>query len=142
MRRHYLRILMGLIGLAGSGMAARGQAVDQIVVKIPYEFVVAGKTLPAGSYRVDRVSDKNERALVLSSFENHASTVVVPTQDEVSKAEKSSVSFEQVGGKYFLSEIKTADHLFTVRVSRSEIMEASAKSHSGASPSGSSVGSN
>jgi hypothetical protein len=29
------RILIALIGLAGLGMAAKGQAVDQIVVNIP-----------------------------------------------------------------------------------------------------------
>jgi hypothetical protein len=141
MRKQYLRVLIALIGIAGSGMAAKGQVVDQIVVKIPYEFVVAGQVLPAGTYRVDRASDKSERVLVLSSFENHASIVVFPTQAEVSKSEQSSVSFEQVGGQYFLREIRTADHLFTVRVSRSEIMQAAAKSHSGASATGS-VGSN
>ena len=68
MRKQYLRILIGLIGAAGLAMAAKGQDRDQILVNIPYEFVVAGKTLPAGSYGVNRVPNSIERVLVLSSF--------------------------------------------------------------------------
>jgi len=49
-------------------MAAKGQDRDQIVVNIPYEFVVAGKTLLAGTYRLNRVPNSIERVLVLSSF--------------------------------------------------------------------------
>jgi hypothetical protein len=142
MRKQYLRSLIVLIGVAGLSMAARGQAVDQIVVNIPYAFVVAGKTLPAGTYRVNRVSDTDTRALVLSSFENRANAFVLPIEVEGSHAGKARVSFEEVGGEHFLSKIETADHSFTISVSRSEILEAAARSHSGPSASGSSDGSN
>jgi hypothetical protein len=136
-----LRILIALIGVAGLGVATKGQAVDQIVVKIPYEFVVAGKTLPAGTYRVDRLRTSLARALVLSSFENRASAIVIPTEVESSKANKALVSFEQVGGQLFLSKVETADNVFTLPVSRSAIMEAAARSRSGVSNSESAAGS-
>ena len=131
MRKHYLRILLALIGVAGLGMAAKAQEVDHIVVKIPYAFVASGKTLPAGTYTVTRVSDSNTRALVLSNFAERVGVLVIASQLENSFAGKSSVSFEQVGGQVFLSQIQTADHLFTIPVSRAEILEAAAKSHSG-----------
>ena len=131
MRKQYLRILIVLIGVAGLGMAAKGQTVDQIVVKIPYEFVVAGKTLPAGTYRVNRLSDSSERTLVLSSFENGASALILVTEVESRHDDNARVSFEQAGGELFLSKIQTADHLFTIPVSRSAIMEAATRSHSG-----------
>src|SRR5271168_2309658 len=118
MRKQYLRILIVLIGLAGFGVAAKGQAFDQIVVNIPYDFVVAGNTLPAGTYRVNRVSI-NDRALILSSFENRASVIALATQVESSSADKAQVSFEQVGGERFLSKIETSNHVFTIPVSRS-----------------------
>ena len=51
MRKQCLRILIALIGVAGLGMAARGQAIDQIVLNVRYEFVVAGKTSVAGGIR-------------------------------------------------------------------------------------------
>jgi hypothetical protein len=143
MRKHYLRILIALIGVAALGMAAKGQAVDQIVVKIPYEFVVAGKTLPAGTYRVNRLSETHQGPLILTSVENGASAMfLLTTQVESSSADNINVSFEQVGGQHFLSKIETADHVFTIPVSRSEILEATARSHSGTSASGSSAGSN
>jgi hypothetical protein len=138
MRKHYLRILIALIGVAGLGVAAKGQVVDQIVVNIPYEFVAAGKTLPAGTYRVNRVSDANQEALILSSFENGAGAIVFSTQVESSSTDKAQVTFEQVGGQHFLSKIETADHLFTIPISRSAILKAAEKSPSGTSASGSS----
>jgi hypothetical protein len=141
MRKHYLRILIALIGVAGLGVAAKGQVVDQIVVNIPYEFVVAGKTLPPGAYRVKRLTDADPGSLILSSFESRAGVMVRSTSVESTQA-KPEVSFEQVDGQHFLSEIKTADHVFTIPVSRSEILEAAARSHTGTSASGRSDGNN
>jgi hypothetical protein len=138
MRKQYLRILIALIGAAGLAKAAKGQSVDQIVVNIPYEFVVAGKTLPAGTYRVNRAPNSIERLLVFSSFENRTSAIVLATDVENIPADKAQISLEQVEGRYFLSKIETADHVFNFLVSRSAIMEAAARSHSGTSASGSS----
>jgi len=141
MRKQCLRILIALIGITSLGMAARGQAIDQIVLNIPYEFVVAGKTLPAGTYRVKRLSDTDSSVLILSSFENRTNAIVLPTTEvDSSSAAKVQVSFEKVGGEHFLSKIETADHLFTIAVSRSEILDAAARSNSGTSASGNSAG--
>jgi len=136
MRTYYLRFLIALVGVAGLGVAAKGQAVDQIVVNIPYEFVVAGKTLPPGTYRVDRLSDTDSGTLILSSFESSARVMVHSTAVERTQADKPEVSFEQIDGQHFLSKIETADHVFTIPVSRSEILEAAAKSARGTPASG------
>jgi hypothetical protein len=142
MRKQYMRFLIALIGVASLGVAAKAQGADQIVVKIPYEFVAAGKTLPAGNYTVRRVSDLNEGALVLNNSDNHESIIVVAQLVESRSTDKGSVSLEQVGDQFFLSGIKTADHVFTVSVSHSAVLEAEAKSHGGTSASGGSSGSN
>jgi hypothetical protein len=142
MRKQYLRILIALIGAAGLAKAAKGQAVDEIVVNIPHEFVVAGKRLPAGTYRVNRVPNSIGRLLVFSSFENRTSAIVLAADVENIPADKAQISLEQVDGQYFLSKIETADHVFNIPVSRSAIMEATARSHSGTSASGSAAGSN
>jgi hypothetical protein len=142
MKKQYLRILTALIAVAGLGIVAKGQVLDQIVVNIPYEFVVAGKTLPAGTYGVKRVNDADPRALLLSSFDNHARPIIVMTQVETSDVDKTEVSFEQVGDQHFLSKIETAHHLFTIPIFRSQILEATARTHRGTSASGSSSGSN
>ena len=133
MRKHCLRILIVLFSCAGLGIAARAQVRDQVAVTIPFEFVVGGKTLPAGTYKVNRVSDTNRRTLILHSFENHSSVLVVPSQVEDGSTDKVYVSFERVGGQYFLSKIATADDVFTIPVSRSATVEVAARSGTPAS---------
>jgi hypothetical protein len=142
MRKQYLRILIALVGVAGLAKAAKGQVADQIVVNVPYEFVVAGKTLPAGTYRVNRVPEPVGRMLVFSGIENRAIAIVLATDVETIPADKAQISLKQVDGQYFLSKIETADHVFNIPVSRSAIMEAAAISRSVTSASGSADGSN
>jgi hypothetical protein len=127
MKKQCLRIVTVLVGVVGLGMTARGQVPDQIEFNIPYEFVVAGKTLPAGTYRVNRLSDTDQETLILSSVERRTRVMILSTEVESTLADKPEVSFEQVGGQHFLSKIETADHVFTIPVSRSEISDAAVR---------------
>src|ERR1700740_2917294 len=128
MKKLCLRIAVALVSFVGLGITAKAQVVDQIVVTIPFEFVVAGKTLPAGTYRVNRVSDDKWAGLILSSFENHAGALVRPIEVEsIREVESTSdgkahLSFETAGGEHFLSKIETADNVFTIPVSRAAIL--------------------
>jgi hypothetical protein len=139
MKKLCLRIAVALVSFAGLGITAKAQGVDQVVVTIPFEFVVAGKTLPAGTYRVNRVSDDRWAGLIFSSFENRASAIVHPIKVESAHDDKARVSFETAGDEHFLSKIETANNVFTIPVSRAAILLASEKSHTD-SASGSSVG--
>ncbi len=76
MKKQYLRILLAVVGFAGLGVTAKAEVLDQIVVTIPFEFVVAGKTLPAGTYRTNRISADKLEGLILSSVENHVSAIL------------------------------------------------------------------
>jgi hypothetical protein len=139
MKKHCVRILSAFFGLAALAITAKGQAADQLVVNIPYEFVVAGKTLPAGTYRVNRASDRDERVLLIGSFENHAAVFVLPSEVAgKTRAEQPSVSFQRVGDQHLLSRIETGEHVFTIPVSSPAVLEAAMKRHSGTSGSGSS----
>jgi hypothetical protein len=117
----YLRIATALIGFAGLAAFAKAQAVDQVVVDIPFEFSVAGKTLPAGSYRVSRVNDWNDRALLIRSFDNGASVMIFSDYTESASRENTKLTFKQVGDQHFLSTIATADHVFGISVSPREL---------------------
>jgi len=136
MKKYYFRFLIALIGVAALGTAAKSQAVDQIVIHIPYEFVVAGETLPPGTYRVSRLSETEPEVLILSSLEGRAGLMIRSSEVESKLADKPAVSFEQIDGQHFLNRIETADHVFTIPVSRSEIVRAAAKSAKGTSASG------
>jgi hypothetical protein len=141
-RNQYLRILCALFAVAFFGVAAHGQATDQLEVKVPFEFVAAGKTLPAGNYIVSRLLQSNVGVLVFSSYENRASVFVIPTEFESGPFEKVYVTFERVGDQRFLKYIQTGEHLFTVPISHKAIMEAALKSPSGTPAAGGAAGTN
>ena len=140
MRKQFLRIVIALIGVAGLGMGAKAQSLDQIQFSTPYDFVVGGKTFPAGTYRVRRVSITDPKALFLSSVETRETAMIQSTWVDSRSTDKNDVSFVQVGGEHFLNKIETPNHLFAIEVSRSEILDAVAKSQSGSSAAGSAGG--
>jgi hypothetical protein len=138
MRKKYASLLLTLICLLGLGAAAKAQIRSEIVVTLPFEFVVSGKTLPAGTYTVSRFADDKFDGLILSSHENRTSVFVHPVEIENTSADKPQVSFERVGEQHFLTRIQTAYDVYNIPVSRSAIMEAAARAHDSGSASASS----
>jgi predicted secreted protein len=129
MKKNYTRILIALIVIAGSAVAAKAQVFDQVAAKITHEFVVDGKTFPAGSYKVERASSSDDRELLIRNVDTSESALIAPTVVESNLSDHATISFEHVGDELLLNKIETADHIFTIPVSRSEIMEAEAKPH-------------
>lgn len=129
MKKHFVRLATAFLGFSALAIAAKAQVADQVAINIPYEFVVAGTTLPPGTYRVNRVSDLNENLLVLRSFENRAGVLVISTDVEAARVDKPSFTFEEIGGQHFLTKIETAEHVFVFPLSRSAALEAAMKSH-------------
>ena len=84
MKKLYFRIAVALVGIAGLGITTKEQAaVDQLVVTVPFEFVVDGTTLPPGMYRVHRLSDANPSGeCVQSSYRDRVTSVVLPIDIE------------------------------------------------------------
>jgi hypothetical protein len=138
MKKKYASILLTLICLLGVGVAAQAQIRDAIVVTLPFEFVVSGKTLPAGTYTVSSFSDDKNDGVILSNRESGKSVFVHPFEIENTSADKPQVSFERVGELHFLSRIQTSHGVYNIAVSRSEILEAAARPHGNGSVSGSS----
>jgi hypothetical protein len=112
-----IRLLTASFALAAFAVASQAQAIDQIIVNVPYEFVVGGKTLPAGTYRVNRISTSSIGELSITGTENHAGVLLVSSDVASTNEDKPAVSFEKVGDQHFLSKIETAEHIFTIPVS-------------------------
>jgi hypothetical protein len=130
MKKYYLRILLVLVGFAGLSGIARAQEHVQIIVNLPFEFVVSGKTLPAGTYTVTRLLSENGlQGLILSSRENRVSVLAHPVEIEIGNADKSSVSFERVGESNFLSKVATTDAIYTISVPRAATTQAAMKAN-------------
>jgi hypothetical protein len=137
MKKQYLTVLFTLICVLGLGLGARAQEEDTVVAKVPYDFVVGGQVLPAGTYRVSRVdSSGGSRELEISSYETRASAFLIPTYFDDVQTGHAQLNFEHVGDKYFLSAVETPIGTYALTIPPSAIKLAQMEQQ-GASPSGS-----
>ena len=130
MKSYFVGVLAVVFGMAAFAVASKAGTSDQLVVNVPYEFVVGGKTLPAGTYRVSRLSDSNVGELALVNVEKHASVLLSASEWEDAHGNQPELRFQQIAGQRFLSTIQTDEHVFAIPVSKSAVMEAM-KSHQG-----------
>ena len=130
MKTTYVRFLSAFLALAALAIATRAQAVDKIIVNIPHEFVAAGKTLPAGTYTINRISDFNNTELSLSSVENHESVLLLSSVVAPTREDKPALSFQRVGDQYVLSKIETLDHVFPLPLSATPAVQVAMKNQS------------
>jgi len=128
-KKKYTSILLALIGLLGMGTAAKAEIRGALKVTVPFEFVVDGRTLPAGTYTVSRFADDKHGGLILSNHESRTSVFVLPVGVERASEDKPEVSFQRVGEQLFLSSIRTLQDVYDIAVPRSAMLEAAGRSH-------------
>lgn len=98
-------IVAGALSFPAISMAA-GQNGESAVVKVPFQFVVGNKVMPAGSYRISPQTG-NWSVLVISSLDGSAA-VFASTQAAVNPAsndETPRVKFTNYFGQYFLQSV-------------------------------------
>ena len=120
MKKLLVRLLFVLAGVAGLTIPATAQAL--VEVQIPFQFVVAGRTFPAGEYKITRLSDVQPRILLLSSIENGAAVVVLAVDAQSTPHDKTMLGFASVGDQHFLSRIETASHTYTLSMPSSPVL--------------------
>jgi len=136
MKKSFSAVVLTLTCLLGLGLSARAQDVDKVVVSVPFEFVAGGQTLPAGTYSVSRSSDQGYEALLIRSNDNRA--FLLPLFFDGVSADHADLRFEQVGDKYFLSNVETPAGVYVIRTPRAMTQVARTKDHD----TGSSAGAN
>jgi hypothetical protein len=134
MKRSYLAAVLTLTCLLGVVISARAQDTEGVRVKVPFEFVAGGKTLPAGTYTVSRLSLEAYSGIAISSY-GHG-VIVLPIAVDGTPAGQPKLSFEHVGDKYFLSEADTLGGIYTFALPRSMVALAQAKDQGTVSSSG------
>ena len=105
-------------------------------MNIPHEFVAAGRTLPAGTYTVSRLSDDRLAGLSIVSQEQRLGVLVLANQFENRPAGDTKIRFELVGGVYLLRSIETLDGVYTLSLPRSALLMANSAHTHGMSASG------
>ena len=107
-------------------------------MSVPFEFVAGDATLPAGEYRISRVNPGTNQELAIRGYNKGGALLLPLAYDEVTAADKEpTLSFERVGGEYFLSKIKTSSGVYTMPASREMVMLGKVTSSSPSTSSGS-----
>jgi hypothetical protein len=94
-----------VLGLLTAGFAY-AQNATILRGDIPFEFTVASKTLPAGSYGVARNSN-SPMILFIRGIENLESAPLLAVANEKSKEVTPKFVFRRYGDQYFLAEVWT-----------------------------------
>jgi hypothetical protein len=104
MKKQIMTALLGLALTAVMTASAFAQAGRRLTVHVPFDFVVAGRQMPAGDYSVRRVSKDSENALLIQSADGR-SVAAVFTNASGREAGRAELRFRQHGESYFLAEV-------------------------------------
>src|SRR5690348_15115187 len=96
----HVTALLVLTCLVGLSVGARAQDVDGVFVTVPFDFLAAGATLPAGQCRINRVNPGVNRELVIHSYSNGGAFVLPVAFDGV-PTDQPTLSFEHIGSGTF-----------------------------------------
>jgi hypothetical protein len=97
--------LLGL-GLLFATASAYAQTAA-LKANIPFNFIVAGNTLPAGEYTIQSLS-VNARVLTIRGADNSANMVMANSCESARPSDNTKLVFHRYGDRYFLSQIWTA----------------------------------
>lgn len=117
MRNKQGRILIAAGLLLGMAAAAYGQ--DGVRAQVPFSFAVRGRTLPAGTYSIERSFTNDPNTLELRS-EQGAQMKVYAMVEFTGPEAGSKLVFDRYGEHYFLREVWTAQGRHVLGESREE----------------------
>jgi hypothetical protein len=98
-------VLFSALFVMGASAGARGSAVFQI----PFDFVVAGKTLPAGKYIVTRSTLASDEIVSLRGVDKNGGAYALTMTVRANKIQDDTkLVFNRYQDQYFLSEFWTS----------------------------------
>ena len=99
-------VALCLLALIFTGPVRAQLPGTAIRANIPFDFIVNGKTLPAGKYEIRRISDE-PIGLLIQNINDKRDHAMFPTEafEERTIPHKSLLVFHNYGESYFLSEV-------------------------------------
>jgi hypothetical protein len=104
MKKQIMTALLGFALTTVLAATAYAQTGRGVRVHVPFDFVVAGKQMPAGDYSVRRISRDSETALIIQSKDGRSAATVI-TNSSQREPKRAELSFRQYGDSYFLAEV-------------------------------------
>lgn len=100
-------IMLSVLGVLTT-VSAHAQYAKPFTVTIPFNFYVAGKTLPAGQYHVGRSTETTEEGLALRGTDGGSGVFVLTRGIQAGEVQQQSkLIFRRYGDQYFLGEVWT-----------------------------------
>jgi len=112
MKNTILTALVLLAGLLATGSMARAQ--ETLAVQVRHDFVVNGRTLPAGAYHISRGSNVSLGMLLIRSNDGKSALFFLPSTVQSSVSGMPHLSFIRNGDQYVLSGVQTSNETYTV----------------------------
>jgi len=98
----------------------RAQELHRIVIDVPFDFVVNGKTFTAGRYRVQKPMPDSENVLYISKQgSDEGTSFTTNTVSDSSGNKPAQLVFHQYGSAHFLSEVWSGTGTFGYRLPQS-----------------------
>ena len=105
MKRHLLTLSLASLFLMGA--SALAQNVN-LKANVPFDFIVNGKTMPAGSYALRSLLIAGGTAVQVQNMDSRESIVVLPSRNETKTiSQECKLIFHRYGANYFLRRIVT-----------------------------------
>jgi hypothetical protein len=96
--------------LSALGATSFAQSARRTVTHIPFDFVVGGKTLPAGRYRIEPVGRDTYTTWEIRGTSRRAGAIILTTATGGGAARaEARLVFHKEGETYFLAEVWPAD---------------------------------
>jgi len=99
--------LFALLGLGLLFATASAYAQTALKANVPFNFIVAGKTLPAGEYTVVNQGPVNQVILIRSDEGKTAILSLTQPCSSLNPSAKTKLVFHSMAGRYFLYQIWT-----------------------------------
>jgi hypothetical protein len=127
MKANILRRALGIISILVlfaalvANQSARAASSSTVVFNVPFDFVAAGKTLPAGEYIVVRSTLSSNDILSLKRIDNNEGVYVLTSTVRANEIQNDAkLVFNHYGDQYFLSEFWTSGEESGRKVIKSE----------------------
>ena len=101
MAKRMFSLIVGAIALVAVGPFSVTASAQDMTCRVPFGFIVNGKTLPAGHYTVA----KTNGVVMLKSERDGAVVLGIPAGQRTDKSSGGSLVFLKTGTRYDLSEI-------------------------------------
>jgi predicted GNAT superfamily acetyltransferase len=100
--------ITGILALAFLATTQVARAQETVLANIPFAFTAGQMTLPAGEYRVQKLTNDSSPLLIRSTDGNGASIVMTFAASANAPQDKSKLVFRRYGNRYFLAQVWTA----------------------------------